>query len=132
MQRQKFSLQFSLQGIGIVERFQVLRLLHKMNFPLFFPERALFPQSLSSPNWCNDNKEERSLTIDLRSVTTSVGADADVDSSEPLGSEEEEGLPDLKAESLGLSKVEGNTVDLDHSLALLAVGNGGGGFLFKI
>ena len=110
----------------------MLRLLHKMNFPLFFPERALFPQSLSSPNWCNDNKEERSLTIDLRSVTTSVGADADVDSSEPLGSEEEEGLPDLKAESLGLSKVEGNTVDLDHSLALLAVGNGGGGFLFKI
>ena len=64
-------------------------------------------------------------------MTTSVGADADVDSSEPLGSEEEEGLPDLKAESLGLSKVEGNTVDLDHSLALLAVGNGGGGFLFK-
>jgi len=74
-------------------------------------------------------KRRRSLTIDLRSVTTSVGADADVNSSEPLGSEKEQGLPDLQAESLGLSKVQGNTVDLDHSLALLAVGNSGGGFL---
>ena len=75
--------------------------------------------------------EEGRLTIDLRSVTTSVGANADVNSGEPLGSEEEQGLPDLQAEGLGLSEVKGDTVDLDHTLALLAVGNSGGGFLWK-
>jgi len=69
------------------------------------------------------------LTIDLRSVTTSVRADADINAGEPLGAEEENGLPHLKAEGLGLDEVEGNTVDLDETLALLGVGDGGGGFL---
>jgi len=71
----------------------------------------------------------RKLTIDLRSVTTSVRADADINAGEPLGAEEENGLPHLKAEGLGLDEVEGNTVDLDETLALLGVGDGGGGFL---
>jgi len=62
-------------------------------------------------------------SIDLGSVTTTLDTDADVDLTVPVGTEEEDRLPHLKAECLGLHELDWHTVDLDEALALLHEGN---------
>ena len=61
--------------------------------------------------------------VDLRDITTTTDADADVDVREALLAEQEDGLKDLEAEDLGLHKLDGRAVHVDHALALLARGD---------
>ena len=61
--------------------------------------------------------------IDLRDITTTTDADADVDVLEDLIAEDEDGLEDLEAEDLGLDELDGAAVDADEALALLADGD---------
>ena len=63
------------------------------------------------------------FTIDLRDITTTTDADADVDILEDLVAEDEDGLEDLEAEELRLDELDGAAVDADEALALLADGN---------
>ena len=63
---------------------------------------------------------------ELGSGTTSADAHADVQVLEALGTEEEDGLPNLEAEGGGFESLEGLSVDFDESSAGSAVGHGGG------
>ena len=63
------------------------------------------------------------FTIDLGDITTTTDADADVNASEDLLAEDEDGLEDLEAEELGLDELDGAAVDTDDTLALLADGD---------
>ena len=63
------------------------------------------------------------FTIDLRDITTTTDADADVDVLEDLIAEDEDRLEDLEAEDLGLDELDGAAVDADEALALLADGD---------
>lgn len=56
--------------------------------------------------------------IDLRSVTTTGDADADIDLSELVGTEEEDRLVELRPEDLGGEQLERLAVDTDQALAL--------------
>lgn len=71
-------------------------------------------------------------TVDLGGLTTTLDTDANIHVGEALLAEEEDGLEKLEAQHLGLDKVEGDTVDTDHALAGLAVGDGSGGFLSRL
>lgn len=62
--------------------------------------------------------------INLGGVTTARDADADVDVRELVESDHEEGLIDLEAQNLGLDQAKGTAVDLDQTVASLAVGDG--------
>lgn len=64
--------------------------------------------------------------VDLGSVTTSSDPDTDIDTSEVLGTDDEEGLVGLEAEDVRLHEVDRLAIDLEKALAGLAVGNGGG------
>ena len=68
-------------------------------------------------------------TVDLRGVTTAARAHANVDVGELLLAHQQHGLVDLGAQDLRLQQVQRLTVDLDQTLAALADGDGGGGFL---
>ena len=61
--------------------------------------------------------------IDLRSVSSSSHTYADVDVGELLQTNDEQGLIHLEAENLRLHKVQRLSVDLDKTLAGLAVGD---------
>ena len=78
--------------------------------------------SFSSPNPGTERppRETYSLAhgVDLRSVTTTGDADADVDLGELIGAEEEDGLVELRAEDLGGEQLERLAVDTDQALAL--------------
>jgi len=63
--------------------------------------------------------------VDLRGVTTTADADADVDVGELVEADDEERLVDLEAEDLGSDVLEGSAVNLDKTVASLAVGDGG-------
>lgn len=60
--------------------------------------------------------------VDLRSVTSSGDADTDVDASELVEANDEEGLVDLEAEDLGLNKVDGGAIYFNESAAGLEGG----------
>lgn len=68
-------------------------------------------------------------SIDLGSVSSSSHSDSNVDVSEFVKSNNQQGLVNLESKSLGLDKGDGLTVDLDKSLTGLDVGNGRGGLL---
>lgn len=57
--------------------------------------------------------------IDLRSVTTTGDTDTDIDTSELVGTDDQERLVDLEAEDLRLNQGERLAIDLDEALALL-------------
>lgn len=61
--------------------------------------------------------------IDLRSVTTTGDTDTDIDTSELVGTDDQERLVDLEAEDLRLNQGERLAIDLDEALALLALGD---------
>lgn len=67
--------------------------------------------------------------VDLRGVTTAGDADANVNVGKLVEADDEDGLVDLEAENLGLDELKRAAVDLDETLAGLAVGDGGGRLL---
>jgi predicted GTPase len=68
-------------------------------------------------------------TIDLRSLTTTTNANADINVGKTLLAEDKDGLEDLQAEDLGLDKLKRDTVNTDHTLSGLAVSDGSSRFL---
>ena len=60
--------------------------------------------------------------IHLRSVTTTIDTDTDIDVGELVKSDNEEGLVDLESEDLWLHEGKGRPVDLDETTAGLVVG----------
>jgi len=78
-----------------------------------------------------DDRLGNSLTdgVNLGSVTTTGDADSDVNTGELVEAEDEDRLVDLESKDLGLDERDGLAVDLDKALALLAVGDSGGGLL---
>ena len=65
--------------------------------------------------------------VDLRGVSTTLDTDTDVDSTEGILARDQDRLVDLEAEDLRLEQVDGGTVDVDETTALLGVGNRSGG-----
>ena len=59
--------------------------------------------------------------VDLRGVTSTLDADADVDARERLLAGNKDTLVDLEAELLRLEEVDGRAVDADDALALTGV-----------
>lgn len=57
--------------------------------------------------------------IDLRSVSTTSNSDADIDASEFVEADDQDGFVDLESQDLGLDEVERLSVDLDESLSCL-------------
>lgn len=57
--------------------------------------------------------------VDLGSVSTTGNSDADIDASELVEADNQEGLVDLESQDLGLDEVEGLAVDLNQSLTSL-------------
>jgi len=75
---------------------------------------------------CNDRLGDGLADgVDLGCVSTSGNSDADVDASELVQADNQEGFVDLESQDLGLDEVERLSVDLDQSLTSLAVGDGG-------
>ena len=74
-----------------------------------------------------NNRLGDSLTdgVNLRGVSSSSDADADVDVGELLKTDDQEGLVDLEPQDLGLDEVQGLAVDLKKTLTGLAVSDGG-------
>lgn len=68
-------------------------------------------------------------TVDLGGLTTTTDTDADINVSEALLAKDQDGLENLQAKDLGLDQLKGDTVNTDHSLSGLAVGDGSGRFL---
>ncbi len=69
--------------------------------------------------------------VDLGSETTTLDTDANVDLAVALNAEEEDRLENLEAVSLVGNGLNGSTIDLDETVASLAMSNGNGGFLHK-
>ena len=67
--------------------------------------------------------------VDLRDVTTTGHLDSDVNAGELVEADNGEGFKDLVLKHGGLDQGDGGTVDLEETLALLDVGDGGGGLL---
>ena len=65
--------------------------------------------------------------VNLRSVSTTLDADADVDSTESILAGNQNGLVDLEPEDLRLEEVDGGAVNVDEATALLGVGDRSGG-----
>merc|ERR1712023_287910 len=57
--------------------------------------------------------------IQLGSVTTTLHTDADVHLTVPVGTKEQDRLPNLKSERLWLHQLNWHTIDLDEPFALL-------------
>ncbi len=70
-------------------------------------------------------------TVQLRGVTATLDADADVHALESGGAQQQKRLHHLEAELLGLHKLDRAAVDLDETMSALAVGDSNGGFLFQ-
>ena len=64
--------------------------------------------------------------IDLSGETSSLDSDANVEVGEFVLAEDEDGLEGLETEALGLDVLDGLTVDLDQTAALLGESAGGG------
>lgn len=75
-----------------------------------------------------DNSLGNSLahSVNLRSVTTTSDLDSDIDGSEVLGAEDEDGLVELGPEDLGGEKLQRLAVDLDEATALHSASDGCG------
>jgi len=67
--------------------------------------------------------------VDLRGVTTTGDADADVDISELVNTEDQDGLVNLESQDLGLDLGKRLSVNLDETLSGLAVGDSSRGLL---
>lgn len=63
-------------------------------------------------------------SVNLRSVTTTSDLDSDIDGSEVLGAEDEDGLVELGPEDLGGEKLQRLAVDLDEATALHSASDG--------
>ncbi|CAA6664482.1 unnamed protein product [Spirodela intermedia] len=59
--------------------------------------------------------------VDPGDVTTALHANAHIDASKPVATEEEDGLISLVTEDLRLHQLDGATIDLDQPAAALAV-----------
>jgi len=70
--------------------------------------------------------------VDARGVATTRHAHTDVDVGEALSAEQQNGLPHLEAQNLGLDKVQGRAVDADRAVAFLNVGDRCCGFLAAV
>jgi hypothetical protein len=68
-------------------------------------------------------------SVHLGDVTSSLHANADINTLETIGSEEEERFLDLPAHGVGLDVLNGATVHLHNTFSFLAVGNSDGAFL---
>ena len=73
----------------------------------------------------------KSLTdsVDLRSVTTTVNSDSDVNVGETFFTQKEDNFVDLELQDLGFEEFNGRTVDTDETTTTLTVGDGSSGFL---
>ena len=58
-------------------------------------------------------------SVNLGSVSTASNSDADVDTSELVETDDQEGFVDLESQDLGLDEVEGLSVDLNEPLSCL-------------
>lgn len=61
--------------------------------------------------------------VDLRGVTTTRDADANVDIGKLVNTEDQDGLVDLESQNLGLNEGKRLSVNLDETLSGLAVGD---------
>jgi ABC-type transporter Mla subunit MlaD len=68
-------------------------------------------------------------TVNLRSVTTTLDTDTNVDVRNLVLANEEDRLVDLVPQDLGLRKLDGGSIELDQTLAALDVSDSSGGFL---
>jgi hypothetical protein len=69
-------------------------------------------------------------SVNLRNMTTAIYAHTNVYIGELVEANDEERLVDLEAEDLRLDELERTSVDLDETLAGLAVGDGSSGLFF--
>lgn len=78
----------------------------------------------------NDRLRDRLADgVDLRGVSTTLHAEADVDSRERILAGNKNGLIDLEAQDLGPEEADGRAVDVDEPAALLGVRNSSCGLL---
>jgi hypothetical protein len=68
-------------------------------------------------------------SVDLRSVSTSLDTDTDVNVGELVRANTENGLVDLELQNIRLDELKRGTVETDQTPAGFAVGNSGSGFL---
>lgn len=71
-------------------------------------------------------------SVDLRSVSTTLHAETDVDGGERILASNENGLVDLEAQDLGPEEGEGGAVDVNETTALLSVRDGSCGLVAGI
>lgn len=69
--------------------------------------------------------------IDLRSVTTTLHTDANVNVGEALLAQDQDGLKDLQTKDLWLDQLQGDTINTNQTLASLAMSDSSGGFLLR-
>ena len=62
-------------------------------------------------------------SVDLRSMSTTLDTDTDVNCLESVLSSNQNRLVDLEAQDLGLQKVDGRAVNVNEATALLCVGD---------
>ena len=68
----------------------------------------------------------------MRSVSTTLDTDTDVNDTESVLAGGKDGLVDLESEDLRLKEVEGRAVNVDEATTLLRVCNRGGGLIVAI
>ena len=68
-------------------------------------------------------------SVDLRSVSTTLHAETDVDSGEGLFTGDKDRFIDLEAQELRLEEGDGGAVDVDEAASLLRVGDRSSGLL---
>jgi hypothetical protein len=74
----------------------------------------------------------KSLTdsINLRSVTTTLDADSDINVGETFLTQKKNNFVNFELQDLRFKEFDRGTVDADETVTTLAVGNGSGGFLW--
>lgn len=68
-------------------------------------------------------------SVNLGSVTATLDGDADVDLGKGLLAQNQDGLENLQAKSLGLSEFDGLAIELDQAVSGLALSDSGGSLL---
>lgn len=81
---------------------------------------------------CDERLGDRlSDSVHLRSVSTALDANPDVDRGEFVLANDEDGLVDLVTEDLGLDEVDGGAVNTEKTTTFASVRDGGGGLTHK-
>jgi hypothetical protein len=70
-------------------------------------------------------------SINLRSVTTTLDADSDINVGETFFTQKKDNFVDLELQDLGLEELDGGTVDTDETVTTLKLFNAFGVFFLK-